>query len=158
MPRFLKCLCIFCLASVANKENCKHFFVLSYYIFLIRTCYAEELTITLLFLWLSTLQVEGLCKLISQNYRSLKSIKFIHCKFTVASFNAICDVLCMHSPQALIMQHFSIKTSSFLNNNFLSLPAGLISLLSSGRYSEFHCSFHQLLYLTVLCFILIIGS
>lgn len=92
--------------------------------------------------------VEGLCKLISQNYRSLKSIKFIHCKFTVASFNAICDVLCMHSPQALIMQHFSIKTSSFLNNNFLSLPAGLISLLSSGRclsslcLSENHLPWH----------------
>ncbi|KAK4720218.1 hypothetical protein R3W88_018556 [Solanum pinnatisectum] len=77
--------------------------------------------------------VEGLCKLISQNYRSLKSIKFMHCKFTVSSLDAICDLLCMHSPQALGMQHFSIKTSSFLENNFQSLPAGLISLLSSGR-------------------------
>lgn len=77
--------------------------------------------------------VEGLCKLISQNYRSLKSIKFMHCKFTVASLSAICDLLCMHCPQALGMQHFSIKTSSFLENNFSTLPAGLISLLSSGR-------------------------
>ncbi|PHT46671.1 hypothetical protein CQW23_15829 [Capsicum baccatum] len=77
--------------------------------------------------------VEGLCKLISQNYRSLKSIKFMHCKFTVASLNAICDLLCMHSPQALGIQHFSIKTSSFLENDFPTLPAGLVSLLSSGR-------------------------
>ncbi|CAN4098097.1 unnamed protein product [Withania somnifera] len=77
--------------------------------------------------------VKGLCKLISQNYRSLKSIRFMHCKFTVASLNAICDLLCIHCPQALGMQHFSIKTSSVLENNFSSLPAGLISLLSSGR-------------------------
>ncbi|MCD9560685.1 hypothetical protein HAX54_019429 [Datura stramonium] len=84
--------------------------------------------------WIKSDQhVEGLCKLISQNYRSLKSIKFMHCKFTVASLNAICDLLCMHCPQALGMQHFSIKTSSFLENNFPCLPAGLISLLSSGR-------------------------
>ncbi|XP_015077141.1 uncharacterized protein LOC107021072 [Solanum pennellii] len=81
----------------------------------------------------SYMHVEGLCKLISQNYRSLKSIKFMHCKFTVSSLDAICDLLCMHSPQALGMQHFSIKTSNFLENNFQSLPAGLISLLSSGR-------------------------
>lgn len=145
----------FLFGICSKNEFCKHFFVLNCYIFWSRTCYAEELTITLLFLWLSTLQVEGLCKLISQNYRSLKSIKFMHCKFTVSSLDAICDLLCMHSPQALGMQHFSIKTSSFLENNFQSLPAGLISLLSSGRYSGFHCSFHQLLYLTVLCFILI---
>lgn len=81
----------------------------------------------------SYMHVEGLCKLISQNYRSLKSIKFMHCKFTVSSLDAICDLLCMHNPQALGMQHFSIKTSNFLENNFQSSPAGLISLLSSGR-------------------------
>ncbi|KAJ8559367.1 hypothetical protein K7X08_003425 [Anisodus acutangulus] len=75
--------------------------------------------------------VEGLCKLINQNYRSLKSIKFMHCKFTMASLSAICDLLCMHCPQAHGLQHFSIKTSSFLE--IPSLPAGLISLLSSGR-------------------------
>ncbi|KAK4338692.1 hypothetical protein RND71_043179 [Anisodus tanguticus] len=81
-----------------------------------------------------TKRVEGLCKLINQNYRSLKSIKFIHCKFTMASFNAICDLLCMHCPpQAHELQHFSIKTSSFLEIS--TLPAGLISLLSSGRMS-----------------------
>lgn len=77
--------------------------------------------------------VEGLCKLINQNYRSLKSIKFVYCKFTVASLNAICDLLCMHCPQAPEMQHFSIKTSSFLENNVSSLPAGLVSFISSGR-------------------------
>ncbi|XP_060177557.1 uncharacterized protein LOC132607553 isoform X1 [Lycium barbarum] len=75
--------------------------------------------------------VEGLCKLINQNYGSLKSIKFMHCKFTMASLNAICDLLCMHCPQAHGLQHFSIKTSSLLETP--SLPAGLIYLLSSGR-------------------------
>lgn len=110
------------------------------------------------FPWFSTLQVEGLCKLINQNYRSLKSIKFMYCKFTVASLNAICDLLCMHCPQAPEMQHFSIKTSSFLENNISSLPAGLVSFISLRRYGGFHLSSHQLIYLSVLCCILIVSS
>ncbi|XP_059660223.1 uncharacterized protein LOC132306717 isoform X2 [Cornus florida] len=77
--------------------------------------------------------VEGLCELLNQNSESLTSLKFIHCKLSSTFVDAICDSLCIKGLQTHGIQHFSIKTSSFLETNPLSFPVGLASFLASGR-------------------------
>nr|GLL33240.1 uncharacterized protein LOC109182724 [Ipomoea trifida] len=77
--------------------------------------------------------VDGLCKLLNQNRGTLKSIKFMFCKFSTSSLNAICSSLCFDGLQTHNVQHFSIKTSRFLDNNGSLLPSGLLLFLSSGR-------------------------
>uniref|UniRef100_A0A2P2LWK7 NACHT LRR and PYD domains-containing protein 13 isoform X4 n=1 Tax=Rhizophora mucronata TaxID=61149 RepID=A0A2P2LWK7_RHIMU len=62
------------------------------------------------------------------------SLEFIHCNLSPAFVNAICGSLCMDSNQTHGIQHFSIRTSSFLEINSVSLPLGLESFLSTGRY------------------------
>lgn len=87
-----------------------------------------------IYLLLSDLQVDGLCKLLNQNSGTLKSIKFMFCKFSTSSLNAICSSLCFDGLHTRHLQHFSIKTSRFLDNNGSLLPSGLLLFLSSGRY------------------------
>ncbi|XP_028065188.1 uncharacterized protein LOC114268248 isoform X1 [Camellia sinensis] len=77
--------------------------------------------------------VEGLCKLLNQNRGTLKSLEFIHCKLSSTFVNTICDSLHVKDLQTHVIEHFSIKTSSFLETNQFSLPIGLASFLSSGR-------------------------
>ncbi|KAM7501543.1 hypothetical protein LguiB_000447 [Lonicera macranthoides] len=76
--------------------------------------------------------VEGLCKLLNQNSETITSLEFIHCKLSSAFMNAICDSLRTKGHQTRI-QHFSIKTSSFLGKDSFTLPVGLASLLSSAK-------------------------
>ncbi|GMY06158.1 protein nlrc3 [Fagus crenata] len=77
--------------------------------------------------------IDGLCKLLNQNSETLTSLEFIHCKLSSDFVNAICGSLLIKSMQSHGIQHFSINTSSLLENNLFSLPVGLSSFLSSGR-------------------------
>lgn len=80
------------------------------------------------------LQIDGLCKLLSQNSESLTSLELIHCKLSSASIDEICCSLSRKSVQTHGINSFSISTSNFLETNPLCLPLGLVSFLSSGRY------------------------
>ncbi|XP_021651436.2 uncharacterized protein LOC110643388 [Hevea brasiliensis] len=77
--------------------------------------------------------VDGLCQLLIQNNETLTSLEFIHCKLSSTFVNAICGCLEIKGKQAHILQNFSIRTSSFLENNAVSLSYSLVSFLSSGR-------------------------
>lgn len=78
-------------------------------------------------------QVEGLCKLLNQNRETLKSLEFVHCKLSSTIVDTICDSLYMKGVHTHTLEHFSIKTSSFLETNQFPLPVGLASFLSSAR-------------------------
>ncbi|XP_024018410.1 uncharacterized protein LOC21399004 isoform X1 [Morus notabilis] len=77
--------------------------------------------------------IGGLCKLLSQNSESLTSLKFIHCKLSSASVEKICSSLLTNIVPTHRIQNFSVTSTSFLETNLVSLPRGLVSLLSSGR-------------------------
>lgn len=83
------------------------------------------------------LQIDGLCKLLNQNSESLTSLEFIHCKLSSDSINAICSSLPTKNVQTHGIKNFSINTSNFLETNPVSLPLGLVSFLTSGRYVYF---------------------
>lgn len=91
-------------------------------------------------------QVNGLCKLLSQNRETLTSLELIHCKLSSTSVNSICDAL-IHNRKTHGILHFSINASHFDETDPVALPSGLVSFFSSGRYLhqfEFHLlSFHQ---------------
>lgn len=78
-------------------------------------------------------QIGGLCNLLSQNSESLTSLEFIHCNLSSASIDEICGSLLINGASTHRIQNFSVTSSSFLETNLVSLPRGLISLLSSGR-------------------------
>ncbi|GFP91072.1 hypothetical protein PHJA_001251200, partial [Phtheirospermum japonicum] len=77
--------------------------------------------------------VEGLCKLLHQNSETLKSVEFIHCKFSPTFIDAICNSLHTKGLQTHGVKHFSIKRSSFLQTDSSPIPVGLLSFLTSGR-------------------------
>ncbi|KAL7126771.1 hypothetical protein ABFS83_14G209100 [Erythranthe nasuta] len=81
----------------------------------------------------STDHVEGLCKLLNHNSKTLKSIHFVHCKLSTTFINAICDSLQIKNLQAHAVEQFSIKRSSFLQTDSSPIPVGLVSFLTSGR-------------------------
>lgn len=83
------------------------------------------------------LQVDGLCKLLNQNSESLASLEFLHCKLSPAAIDKICGSLFIKGLQIHRIQHFSINTVSFLEINPVSLPPGLVSFLSLGRYISY---------------------
>ncbi|KAK3032181.1 hypothetical protein RJ639_035006, partial [Escallonia herrerae] len=108
--RYLRLPNVFCIA-----ETCH----------LLRNCKLQGLELR----WLkSNEHVEGLCKLLIQNKKTLVSLDFVHCKLTPGFLNSICDSVQMHG-----IQHFSIKMSSLLETRSFSLPVGLEHFLSSGR-------------------------
>ncbi|KAL3620544.1 hypothetical protein CASFOL_035456 [Castilleja foliolosa] len=76
--------------------------------------------------------VEGLCKLLHQNSETLKSIEFIHCKFSPTFIDAICNSL-QTKDQTHGVEHFSVKRSSFLQTDSSPIPDGLLLFLTSGR-------------------------
>lgn len=83
------------------------------------------------------LQVDGLCKLLNQNSESLASLEFFHCKLSPAAIDKICGSLLIKGLHIHGIQHFSINTVSLLEKNPVSLPPGLVSFLSSGRYNSY---------------------
>ncbi|KAL6968092.1 hypothetical protein U1Q18_033895 [Sarracenia purpurea var. burkii] len=78
--------------------------------------------------------VEGLCKLLYQNRETLKSLEFFHCNFSSTFVDTICDSLRIEALQTHTIERFSINSSRFLETDRFSLPVGLASFLSSGRY------------------------
>lgn len=84
--------------------------------------------------WIKSIeQVDGLCRLLKQKVETLKSIEFVHCKLSTSFINAICDSISAEGFKSHGIHHFSIKTSSFGQTGFISLPPGLESFLLSGR-------------------------
>ncbi|KAK1353014.1 hypothetical protein POM88_052852 [Heracleum sosnowskyi] len=67
-------------------------------------------------------QVEGVCKLLSQNIEIIASLRFNHCKLASEFVNAICESLPVKDLPTQRIQHFTF-----------SVPAGLKSFLSSAR-------------------------
>ncbi|WOG85922.1 hypothetical protein DCAR_0105115 [Daucus carota subsp. sativus] len=97
---------------------------------LLRNSKLEELVVQ----WIkSKEQVEGVCKLLSQNVETLSSLHFNHCKLSAEFVNAICDSLFLKDIPTHRIQHFTVNTSRLLEFNSISIPTGLKSLLSSAR-------------------------
>ncbi|OMP06386.1 Leucine-rich repeat, ribonuclease inhibitor subtype [Corchorus olitorius] len=78
-------------------------------------------------------KADGLCKLLSQNCKTLTSLKFIHCKLSSTFVDAICDSLSLRGAETHQIQHFSISSSSFLEPDPVNSAHRLASFLSSGR-------------------------
>ncbi|OMO97835.1 Leucine-rich repeat, ribonuclease inhibitor subtype [Corchorus capsularis] len=76
---------------------------------------------------------DGLCKLLSQNCKTLTSLKFIHCKLSSTFVDAICESLSLRGAETHQIQHFSISSSSFLEPDPVNSAHRLASFLSSGR-------------------------
>ena len=79
-------------------------------------------------------QIDGLCKLLAQHRKTLTSLEFVHCRVSTSFINAVCGSVIIESVQRHGIQHFSIIASAFLEPCAVSLPSGLVSFLSSGRY------------------------
>ncbi|KAK1353008.1 NACHT, LRR and PYD domains-containing protein 14 [Heracleum sosnowskyi] len=78
-------------------------------------------------------QVEGVCKLLSQNIETMASLRFNHCKLSSEFVNAICESLLVKDLPTHRIQHFTFNTSRLLEADSISIPAGLKSFLSSAR-------------------------
>ncbi|XP_058737901.1 uncharacterized protein LOC131610054 [Vicia villosa] len=96
---------------------------------LLRECKLESLVLRCI---RSKEQVVGLCKLISQNSRTLTSLEFIHCTVYIDFINAILDSVVSKGVEKHGIKHLSIVSSSFGQGTF-SLPSGLESFVSSAR-------------------------
>ncbi|GMJ09033.1 hypothetical protein like AT2G20210 [Hibiscus trionum] len=84
--------------------------------------------------WIRSMEyVDGLCKLLNQNCRTLTSLEFVHCKITSSFMDAICGSLYMSGAETHQIQHFSISSSNFHEMDPVSLAHSLASFLSSGR-------------------------
>ncbi|KAK8711683.1 hypothetical protein V6N13_146956 [Hibiscus sabdariffa] len=84
--------------------------------------------------WIRSMEyVDGLCKLLNQNCRTLTSLEFIHCKITSNFMDAICGSFYMSGAETHQIQNFSISSSSFHEMDPVSLAHSLASFLSSGR-------------------------
>ncbi|KAK1353010.1 hypothetical protein POM88_052848 [Heracleum sosnowskyi] len=79
-------------------------------------------------------QVEGVCKLLSQNIETMASLRFNHCKLSSEFVNAICESLLVKDLPTHRIQHFTFNTSRLLEADSISIPAGLKSFLSSASY------------------------
>ncbi|GKU86158.1 hypothetical protein SLEP1_g720 [Rubroshorea leprosula] len=77
--------------------------------------------------------VNRLCKLLSQNRETLKSIEFLHCMLCPNSVNAICSSLLIRSLEKHQIQHLSIRSSRFLETTPASSAHAFASFLMSGR-------------------------
>ncbi|KAL5792641.1 hypothetical protein ACOSP7_001235 [Xanthoceras sorbifolium] len=77
--------------------------------------------------------IDGLCKLVLQNSKTLTSLELLHCKLSRSFVTGICGSLCNKNVQTHVIQHFSINTSSFFEINPSSLCQDLFSFLSSRR-------------------------
>lgn len=94
------------------------------------------------------LQADGLCKLLSQNCKTLTSLKFVHCKLSSSFMDAICGSLYLGGAETHQIQHFSVSTSSFLEPNPVSLAHRLASFLSAGRYCWWIYGLYTILVIT----------
>ncbi|XP_058197616.1 uncharacterized protein LOC131313357 isoform X1 [Rhododendron vialii] len=124
------------------SHHCQHFCYLARYLRLQNVlCVAETCNLLrtsklqcLELRWIKSQEhVEGLCKLLNQNRETLKSLEFVHCKLSSTIVDTICDSLYLKDVHTHTVEHFSIKTSSFLETNQFPLPVGLASFLSSAR-------------------------
>lgn len=79
--------------------------------------------------------VDGVCDLLRQNRDTLKSLEFVHCRFSSTSFSQICSCIFLEAEPHGI-KSFSIKSSSVADGKKSSLPADFVSFLSSGRSLE----------------------
>lgn len=79
----------------------------------------------------SKMHVDGLCRILKQNSRTITSLEFINCKISLASFEAICDSLNLESAPMHGVKHFAVRGSKLSEASPVSLPPKLVSFLSS---------------------------
>uniref|UniRef100_A0A7N0ZZN6 Uncharacterized protein n=1 Tax=Kalanchoe fedtschenkoi TaxID=63787 RepID=A0A7N0ZZN6_KALFE len=72
-------------------------------------------------------EVDALCKLLQQNIKSLKSLKFIDCTLSSSDLERICQSLCTKELGTHLLQHL------FVMNSRLPDPDGIESFLLLGR-------------------------
>ena len=73
--------------------------------------------------------------LLNQNKESLLSLEFVHCQLSPVSVNQICSSVYKEGTEIHGIQHLCIKSSFIFESKSSSIPAGLSSFLSSGRYT-----------------------
>nr|DAD20148.1 TPA_asm: hypothetical protein HUJ06_021611 [Nelumbo nucifera] len=77
--------------------------------------------------------VNGACRLLNLNSHTLLSLEFVHCRLSSHAINAIFNSLYTEGIQTHGIQYLSIKASSILENNAVTIPSGVLSFLLSGR-------------------------
>ncbi|CAN6460520.1 unnamed protein product [Victoria cruziana] len=80
--------------------------------------------------------VDGICKILNQNKKTLISLEFIHCRLSVDVLNDICGSLYTELAHGLMC--LSIKSSVILFDQNRDCPTGFLFFLASRR------SFHSL--------------
>uniref|UniRef100_A0A0A9GG71 Uncharacterized protein n=1 Tax=Arundo donax TaxID=35708 RepID=A0A0A9GG71_ARUDO len=78
-------------------------------------------------------EVHGVCLLLSCHAETLLSLEFIHCQLYPAVMDKICKSVCQNGSLYHGIQHFSIKSSRILETKPLTISAGLLNFLSSGK-------------------------
>ncbi|XP_065874266.1 uncharacterized protein [Euphorbia lathyris] len=76
--------------------------------------------------------VDGLCQLLIQNSQTLMSLKFIHSKLSSNFVSSICASLKIKDKQTCVAASFTVRSSSFLENNPVLLPPSFTSFLSGS--------------------------
>lgn len=74
--------------------------------------------------------------LLKQNKESMLSLEFIYCPLSVASLNQICRSVYREGTEVHGIQRLCIKSSFIFESKSSLIPAGLLSFLSSGRYTS----------------------
>lgn len=79
----------------------------------------------------SKMHVDGLCKILYQNRKTITSLQFVNCNISLDFFDAICDCLAMEGSPIYGVKHFAVRSSKLIESNPASLPQKLVSFLSS---------------------------
>ncbi|KAJ1265270.1 hypothetical protein BS78_08G065400 [Paspalum vaginatum] len=78
-------------------------------------------------------EVTGVCLLLRWHAETLLSLEFIHCQLYHDVMNKICESVCQMGSQSHGIQQFSIKSSRICEAKPLTISAGLLNFISSGK-------------------------
>ncbi|OEL20226.1 hypothetical protein BAE44_0018752 [Dichanthelium oligosanthes] len=78
-------------------------------------------------------EVNGVCLLLSCHAETLLSLEFIHCQLYPAVMDKICKAVLQKGSQSHGIKQLSIKSSRICETKPLTISAGLLNFLSSGK-------------------------
>ncbi|WVZ89123.1 hypothetical protein U9M48_035574 [Paspalum notatum var. saurae] len=78
-------------------------------------------------------EVTGVCLLLRWHAETLLSLEFIHCQLYPDVMNKICESVCQKGFKSHGIQQFSIKSSRICETKPLTISAGLLNFISSGK-------------------------
>nr|TKW25109.1 hypothetical protein SEVIR_3G094500v2 [Setaria viridis] len=78
-------------------------------------------------------EVSSVCLLLSCHAETLLSLEFIHCQLYPAVMDKICKAVLQEGSQSHGIKQFSIKSSRICETKPLTISAGLLKFLSSGK-------------------------